>query len=80
MMGEREVAPDTQDPWEVSSSRSQRHLPQERHLRQISRMCGHQQGAEEIGREGSTPAKARVLEVSGEALEELGEAETMVGE
>ena len=34
MMGERQGASDTQDPWEVSSSRSQRHLPQERHLGQ----------------------------------------------
>ena len=37
-------------------------------------MCGHQQGAEETGGEGSTAAKAE------EALKELGEAETMVGE
>ena len=34
MMGERQGASDTQDQWEVSSSRSQRHLPQERHLGQ----------------------------------------------
>ena len=43
-------------------------------------MCGHQQGAEETGREGSTAAKAGGLEVSGKAPKELGEAETVVGE